>query len=442
MRKLTRIFTVGIATVLFMTGTAFCEKSYDYIDITSPFLRKTPMAVPVFRSMTPSPEEKAICEEASQLLSETLDFTGYFKLIDKAAFLEDPETMGIIKENIQFKNWTVINAEFLITGGVLYTNDQLIIELRMFDTLKQELIEGLGKRYIARVEDLRKIVRKYCSEVIYQLTGERGVFTSKIAFVSTTTGNKEIYTCDFDGYDPQQITRTKSITMSPAWSWDGKWLAYTSFARGKADLYIKHLTESRGAVVDKDGVNLSPGWAPDRLELAASLSYSGDSEIYLLTHEGEITNKLTNTYGIDVSPSWSPDGKKIAFVSDRAGSKQIYILDVETKQVRRLTYGGKMNDSPSWSPKGNRIAYTALDDGLFNIHVIGVDGSGDMQLTYTGDNESPTWSPDGSLIAFSSNREGVSRIYVMTAYGTDQRRLLTLPGEQKSPRWSPDLAKN
>jgi TolB protein len=433
----------GIVFLLMTTGAAYCEQSYDYIDITNPNLRKIPMAVPVFRSMTPSAEERAICEEASALLSETLDFTGYFKLIDRGAFLEDPETMGIIRENIQFKNWTVVGAEFLVTGGVLYTNDQLIIELRMFDTLNQTLIEGLGKRYIARIDDLRKIVRRYCSEVIFQLTGDRGIFTSKIAFESKTAGVKEIFTCDFDGYDPQQVTQLGNLAMSPSWSSDGQWLAYTAFTRGKADLYIKHLTENRGHVVDKDGVNLSPAWVPGTFELAASLSYSGDSEIYLLTGEGKIIKKLTNTWGIDVSPSWSPDGKKFAFVTDRAGTQQIYIKDVETGQVRRLTYEGRQNVSPSWSPRGDKIAYAALNDGRFDIHVIGTDASGDVQLTWdAGDNEAPSWSPDGSLIAFSSTREGASRIYVMTAYGTDQRRLLTLPGEQTNPRWSLNFTNN
>jgi TolB protein len=445
MRPILKALTLGLSLAIFMAGTAFSEQSYDYVDITNPFLRKIPLAVPVFKNMSGSAEERAICDEAADLLAETLDFTGYFKLMDRGAFLEDPETMGIIKENIQFKNWTVIGAEFLVTGGVLVAGDQLTIELRMFDTIKQELMEGLGKRYTVRVSDnrLREVIRLYCSEVIFQLTGDRGVFTSKIAFESTTSGNKEIFSCDFDGYNSQQITRNNSITMSPAWSSEGAWIAYTSFARGKADLYIKHLTENRGALVDEDGVNLSPAWRPGKFELAASLSRTGDAEIYLLTGEGKIIKNLTNTWGIDVSPSWSPDGEKLAFVSDRAGTQQIYIMDVESGQVRRLTYDGRQNSSPSWSPKGDKIAYQALKDGLFDIHVISTDGSGDIQLTQgTGDNESPTWAPDGSLIAFSSTREGVSRIYVMTAYGTDQRRLLTLPGQQTTPRWSLNLSGN
>lgn len=435
MYKSVQMLFAGIVTSIVLAGTAFCAKSYDYIDITNPFLRKIPMAVPVFKSMTPTGEETAFSRSASALLSETLDFTGYFKLIDPGAFLEDPGVSGIIAPDIEFKNWTLVGAELLITGGVLIANDLIEVELRLYDTFKQQLL--VGKRYTGRAEDERKIIRRFCSEVIFQLTGDRGIFTSKIAFESTSTGNKEIFACDFDGYDAKQVTKTNSITLSPAWSSDGQWLAYTSFAKGKADIYIKHLNENRGAVVDKPGVNICPAWVPNQFALAATLSFSGDSEIYLLTGEGKIIKKLTNTWGIDVQPSWSPDGKRMAFVSSRAGAPQIYIKDIGTGQEQRLTYDGRYNTSPSWSPKGDKIAYAAMNDGVFNIHVIGADGSGGIQLTYdAGNNESPSWSPDGSLIAFSSTREGVSRIYVMTAFGTDQRRLLSLPGEQMNPRWS------
>jgi TolB protein len=138
--------------------------------------------VPVFKNMTSSSHEQKICEEASGLLSEALEVTGYFNLIDRGAFLENPESMGIKKENIQFKNWTVIGAEFLITGGVQVSGDQFIIELRTFDALKQTLVDGLGKRYVTSLKDnqLQKIIQRYCGEVVFQLFGERDILKSKI----------------------------------------------------------------------------------------------------------------------------------------------------------------------------------------------------------------------------------------------------------------------
>lgn len=415
-----------------------CQAKYDYIDITNPFLKKIPIAIPPFQTAPSEDEADVDARAACRLLSETLDFTGYFKLLDQAAFLEYPHETGIDAENLHFYNWTSIGSELLITGGISVSDGRVSMELRLFDTFKEKLL--VGKRYLSTPENLRRMIRGFCSEVIFHLTGSRGIFNSKIAFVSTSTGHKQIYDCEFDGYNPKRITRTKSIALSPAWSSDGKWIAYTDYARGKPDLYIKHLSEKRGAVVSKEGINITPAWVPGKFSLAATLSFSGDPEIYLLTGTGKIIKRITNNWGIDVSPTFSPDGREMAFVSKRSGTPQIFIKKLQTGQVRRLTFEGRYNTTPSWSPMGDKIAYSCLKNGLFNICVIDRDGEKLMELTQdAGNNESPTWSPDGSLIAFSSTREGENRIYVMTAFGTDQRRLLTMPGEQTNPKWSPNI---
>ncbi len=240
---------------------------------------------------------------------------------------------------------------------------------------------------------------------------------------------------------PTQITHNQSINLSPAMSHDGKWVAYTSYAKGKPDLFIQNISDNRISVVDKKGMGISPAWIPGKFELAASLSFSGDPEIYLLTGTGKVINRLTDSLGIDLSPTWSPDGRKMAFVSRRGGTPQIYIQNMNSGNAERLTFQGNNNTQPEWSPKGDKIVYTALEKGNgFNVCIIGVDGKGLTRLTYAqGDNESPSWSPDGSMIAFSSTREGTSRIYVMTAYGADQRRLMSMPGQQSEPKWSPGV---
>ena len=430
---------VCLAVVLFLaTVPGICFAGYDYVDISNPFLRKIPIAVPQFKAFSGTADEIKLARSSSHLLSETLAFTGYFKILDPASFLFDPQKDGIVAPRITFKNWTTVGAELLITGGIVQTAGLVEMEMRLYDTFKQKLI--LGKRYKGSVADQRRMVRRFCSEVIFKLTGRRGIFGSKIAFVSTSTGNKEIYICDFDGYRPHKFTSNKSINLTPMWSSDGKWIAYTSYAKGNPDLYIKNVREKRGTVVARRGINIAPCWVPGKFELSATLSFTGDQEIYLLTGRGKIIKKLTNSRGIDVSASWSPDGKKMAFVSKRSGTPQIYIKDIVTGEIRRLTYEGKHNTQPNWSPRGDRIVYTAFADGEINIRVIGVDGNGLMQLTEgQGDNESPSWSPDGSLIVFSSDREGRSRLYVMTSYGTDQRRLLEMPGDQSEPNWSPNI---
>jgi TolB protein len=430
-----------LAILVCFVPPKLCRAEYNYIDISNPFLHQIPIAIPLFKTVSGSAAETQLSEEISNLLSETLQFTGYFKMIDRGAFLFDPQKSGIVAPDIRFRNWTTVGAELLITGGLLAKEDKIDMELRLFDTFKERLL--VGKRYKGWKTDYRKMIHRFCSEVIFCLTGNRGVFDSKIAFVSTGSGNKEIYTCEFDGYSPKQVTHAKSICLSPAWSSDGVYLAYTSYAKGKPDLYIRQLELNRGAVVASKGVNITPAWVPGKFELAATLSFAGDPEIYLLTGEGKIIKRLTNNNGIDVSPSWSPDAKKMAFVSNRSGSPQIYVMDVGSGRVERVTFEGRYNTSPSWSPRGDRIAYCGLKDGRFNIFVVSSNGGRLQQLTHdSGDNESPSWSPDGSLIVFSSTREGPSRIYVMTAYGTDQKRLLALPGEQTNPKWSPNGIKH
>jgi TolB protein len=429
-----------IIVASFFIGPVFCfaqsdKDQYEYIDISNPFLRKIPLAIPLFKNETGTQEEKRLSESSADLLASSLEFTGYFELLDRGAFLFDPQKDGVLTPQINFANWTVIGSELLITGLFKEAGGNISIELRLFDTFKARRI--IGKKYSGKKADQRRIIHRFCSEVIKYLTGHPGVFGSKIAFVSSGSGNKEIYSCAFDGYYPQQVTRNHSITLFPAWSADGRYLAYTSYKNGKPDIFVKNLAEMQETSISQKGLNITPAWVPGKFELAATLSFSGDQEIYLLTGSGKVIKRLTNIRGIDVSPSWSPDGKKFAFVSNRAGSPQIYVQDLTSGKVRRLTFEGNYNTQPSWSPQGDKIAYASVIDGRRNIVVMGLDGQEPLQLTHeSGDNEAPSWSPDGSLIVFSSNREGPFRIFVMTAFGTDQRRLLVMTGEQTNPKWS------
>ncbi len=432
--------TLFIIVANLLIGPLFCfaqsdKDQYEYIDISNPFLRKIPLAVPLFKNENGTAEEKRLSNSSADLLASSLEFTGYFKLLDRGAFLFDPQKDGVLSPQINFANWTVIGAELLITGLFKEVDGNITMELRLFDAFKAHRI--IGKKYAGKEADQRQMIHRFCGEVIKYLTGHRGVYGSKIAFVSTGSGNKEIYSCDFDGYNPQQVTRNRSINLSPAWSTDGRYLAYTSYKNKKPDIFIKDLAEMQETSINEKGLNITPAWVPGKFELAATLSFSGDQEIYLLTGSGKVIKRLTSIRGIDLSPTWSPDGKKFAFVSNRAGSPQIYVQDLASEKVRRLTYEGNYNTQPNWSPQSDKIVYASVVDGRRNIVVMGLDGQESLQLTgESGDNEAPSWSPDGSLIVFSSNREGPFRLYVMTAFGTDQRRLLVMTGEQTNPKWS------
>lgn len=430
-----QFFSCIFLLLFILPAHSFAE--YKYIDISNPFLRKIPVAVPAFKHTQQDQKTATMAASASTLLSQYLEFTGYFKMSDPGAFLADPQTMEVTAQGIKFENWTAIGAELLVTGVFSIQQGILEMELRLFDTFKRKLL--VGKRYKGVVKEKRKMIKRFSSEIIYWLTGERGLFTSRIAFVSTGTGKKEIYACDFDGHNPKQFTHHNSITLFPAWSSDGKWMAYTTYARGRPEIVIKKLKGNTVYRIDKKGLQVSPAWAPGRFELAAALSFSGDQEIYLLTGAGKIIKRLTKSVGIDVAPSWSPDRKKLAFVSRRSGTPQIYTMEVSTGRVQRLTFEGRYNTQPCWSPKGNKIAYSAMQNGNLDIYVINPNGFDEpVKLTEgQGNNESPSFSPDGSLIAFSSKRKGSSKIYIMTAYGTDQRPLFSMSGEQTMPKWSP-----
>lgn len=432
--------------VILVLGLFFCvggqvlAKDYDYINISNPFLAKTPVAVTQFKTFRGHDTEQLLGRQAGKILSNALDFTGYLKVMNPNAFLSNPAESGIQLGQINFRDWTGIGAELLVTGGIEEIGGQVKLKLRLFDTFNTRLL--VGKVYTGKPSQIRKMIHLFCAEISLKLTGNGGLFSSKVSFVSTVNGNKEIFICDFDGYNPRQVTHHKSISLSPAWSHDGQWLAYVSYVKGKPDIYIKHLKGNRGAIVNYKGMNITPDWMPGQLKLAATLSFSGSQEIYLLTKKGEIIKKVTKKkWGVNVSPRFSPDGKKIAFTSSRGGSPQIYVQDLGTGGVERLTFKGRYNTSPAWSPDGKKMAYVGIEKDKINIFVINLEngqGVPPVQLTLNqGDNEDPTWSPDGSLITFTSNREGgVSRLFVMTAAGTDQRRLLTLKGKQSQPYWS------
>jgi TolB protein len=437
-RFYTAIMLMLAVMVVGWTGSAAAQPSgetYQYIDIRNPFLRKIPLAVPLFQTMNGGARGEDNSRKAVDFMAGSLDFTGYFKILDRGAFLFDSQKSGVSAADIQFQNWTVVGAELLITGTYEQAGDTVQMELRLFDTIKGRQI--LGKRYSGNVAETRRMILRFCAEVVFYLTGNQGIFNSRIAFVSTGSGKKEIYTCDFDGYNPTRLTYNDSISLFPSWSYDGQHIAYTSYKGGKPDIYVRNLSDKRETVISNEGMNITPVFMPGRFELAATQSFSGDQEIYLLTGTGKMIKRLTNSRGSDVAPTWSPDGKKIAFVSNRTGGPQIYVLDLDTGNERRLTFEGKYNTQPNWSPRGDKIAYSSQLGGFQQVFVIGADGQSPVQLTNTGgDNESPSWSPDGSLIVFNSTREGPSRLYVMTAFGTDQRRLLLLNGEQMNPKWS------
>ena len=408
-----------------------------YIDITQPSFERLPIAIPEFKYR--ATDQAQIARDMAQALGVDLDYSGIFSPLDPRGFLQSPQDMGITVNEIKFADWRRIGAEFLVRGTCEIQGSSLKAEMRLFDVVASRMI--VGKIYQGQTQDWRAMIHRFADEILLALTGERGVFESKIAFVQVEGKQKEIYLVDFDGSNPVRVTRDESIDLSPAWSPDGRRLAYVGYKENGPKIYVVDLMNGAQRLLSGyKGLNISPAWRPGTDQLAATLSKDGSPDIYLLSSSGKVVQQLVKGWGINVSPTWSPDGKQLAYVSNETGNPQIYVLDLSSGQKRRITHSGKYNTSPCWSPKGDWIAYSGIADGKHNIFVIRPDGSGLRQLTFSeGNNESPTWSPDGRMLAFSSTREGRSSIWVLLLNGTGMRRLTRLGGEQQLPEWSPRL---
>lgn len=409
-----------------------------YIDIFSPSSRRLPILVPKFKNTGSEQDRENIATKAPKVIADDLEFSGFFKILDPSA-LDDSIVDGVTSDKIKWESLSIIGAEAIVTGAFRITSSTVTFELRVFDAVQGKFITG--KKYEGKIEDYRLIAHRFANEVFFSLTNEKGIFDTRIAYVVRIPGNnKELCITDYDGTNNKQLTNFQSLTLSPAWSQDGRRLAFTSYKDGNPNLYVMDVAKGNARIISKKkGVNITPDWSPDGEKIALTLNLNnGNSEIYILTEKTGGLERLTNDFSTDVSPSWSPDGKWIAFVSDRSGTPQIFSLEVATGRVKRLTYEGSYNTSPAWSPRGDRIAYAGLVEGQYNIIIVSPDGQSHQQLTSReGSNEDPAWSPNGRFIAFCSSRNGQKDIYIMRADGTGQKKITFGRGDKTEPAWSP-----
>jgi len=412
-----------VIAVFLVFGVAAPSFGRVYIDIDSPTIQKFPIAIADFKNLGKNTGKDKLETWFPEALGKALQVTGFFTIIQRNAFLEDPNQTGITADSIRFSDWTGIGAESLIKGGFQVNGKELIAEFRLFDVIQGKLISG--KRYTGKAGDRKDMVLKFASEVLLQLTGEKGVFDTRIAFAGKKGQNSEIYTINFDGSDLTRITNFRSLTLLPRWSPDSREMTFTSYRDGNPDLYLMDMSSGRARKISSfSGLNLAASWSPDGTKILMTLSKDGNQEIYVMDFREGRARRLTHNYSINVSPTWSPDGRRIAFVSDRSGSPQIYVMDADGGNQKRLTYQGNYNTSPSWSPKGKRIVFEGMVNGSFQILAMDEDGGNVVQLTTErGRNESPSWSPDGRYIAFVARKNGRHKLCVMNANGSNVRIL-------------------
>jgi TolB protein len=432
-----RIIYLAIYFVVLCAGAAQAQVRGEIIGAG---LQKYPIAISPLKNTGAVADTNRISTGIADSIVYDLDLSGWFRVLDRSAYIEDPQKSGDTVGTFDFKDWSTIGAVGLVKGRFATQGDELTVELRLFDVAQSK--ELIGKRYVAKAKDFRRIAHKFADEIINQFTGTPGVFNTRIAYVSTSGGRfKEIHVSHLDGTERFQVTNNRTINLFPSWTPDGRSIIYTSYKDRSPGLYQFELFSGKEVKwAPGKGRFIGGQMSPDGQYVAASLEEAGDTSIYLLDASGKVIRRLTSEQGLEVSPSWSPDSKQIVFVSDRSGSPQLYILDIASGKSRRLTYNGSYNTAPAWSPKGDRIVYTGRVGRRFAIFTIGVDGGDAKQITADSyDSEDPAWAPDGRFIVFSSNRGGRSHIYVMQAGGENQRRLPGSGGDDTKPSWSPRL---
>jgi TolB protein len=354
---------------------------------------------------------------ADQILYNDLSLSGVFSITRAWSKDEQPfDVQAVVEPRV-----TLRGSRLTVTG-----------EIKDFPARRP-----IGKsEYQGSLSDLRRLVHRLADDVVYQLTGERGIAETQIAFVAGGPRQKDLYVVDYDGYGPRQLSQG-GIALSPGWSPDGGRVAFSWLGSKGWSLYAIPATGGKVQTLRAGSLNIAPAYSPDGSSIAFASSFEGNTEIYVMPAAGGAPRRLTTNRGIDTSPTWAPSGAQLAFTSDRGGSAQVYVMDADGANLRRLIYDFSYTDSPDWSPKGDRISFVVRSGAGFDIYVADADGRNPRLIVTGGANENPRWSPDGRHLVFSSTRDGGRGLFITDAEGLSIQKLKVPGPEAKSPAWSP-----
>ncbi len=423
---MTRLNTIVMLLCLLVASSSGIPKeaysSRLYIDVNAPNIKPLPIAIQGFTNG----------KEITDIVVRDLNFTGLFHCL--------PEDAQVERNNQPFnaRSWQPLNVALVVKGHVSSSGPGIFnVIITAYDV--HENREILKKEYTASNNLLRPLAHTISNDIYRLLTGQQGVFRSRIAFVVERSSNvKELHISDYDGYRAYNTGITGGIILAPRWSQDGKTLLYSAERNRSWDIYMLNIEDMKERnLVSLRGLNMAGNFFPDGQSFVFASSKDGRTDIHRADRITMKGYKLISSPWIDVSPNLSQDGKLMLFVSNRSGSPQIYLSDSNGDNIKRLTFEGSYNTSPSWSPRGDRIVFTGMVDGRQQIYTMRPDGSSLQRLTEKGNNEDPTFSPDGRFIVFSSDREGSSSIYIMRANGEEQTRITPRGMRAYSPSWSP-----
>lgn len=423
-----------ILTIIFLFSLSVSAHSALRVEITKGADGALPIAVVPFQQQLQSLTADT---DVAAIVRTDLQRSGRFAPIEPDKLIARPRAV----EDINFKLWRVAGIDHLVIGSIKQNADQYEISFRLLDVFKGNQV--LGYQFRASANTLRS-VSHHISDLIYEsITGQKGAFDTKIAYVTTQRqqGRQPSYVlqvADTDGYNPQTVLTSQQPIMSPSWSPDGSQLAYVSFEKRKSEIYIQNLyTQQRQKVASFSGINGAPVWSPSGRELALTLSKEGNPDIYVLDVASKSLRQVTRHWGIDTEPAWTADGKELVFTSSRAGKPQIYRISSKGGAAKRLTFDGKYNASPEVSSDGRSLVYVQGEGNDFRIATMDMQ-SGFVQVLTDGPlDESPSFAPNGSMILYASTDQSQGVLAAVSSDGRFKQKLVLSEGDVREPTWGP-----